>query len=333
MRELRDSDLFVSEINKDNCLFGRVNKVLFSQDPSTVILNKMIFDDINKKIIQNKKEKIVNEMGNAILKGTMILFTTPPDKKIPDALPFVVFKQSGVRRVAANLCSIARPIKNSDGSITYEMGDVDKVFSIMYGAYLALEKFTSETFVTSNLLYDSAVLWAAMFNKPIYDSIGMNNQERNDAFMYFAIKFFVRYIMGYDNDGVSDSLTTKFLKGNKKNDLILFMEDKMNEKQINIYEGIIPFMRTLFNNEITQIRGVRVANITNSINVSFYLQKFVMTFGSNALLALCTYPYFIYVVIAAMSKSKMLKDKAFDRVFSTYTREVNHLLINISKID
>lgn len=329
MRELKDSDLFRNEINKGNSILSKINGILSNAETGTVILNDILFDDIKKKIIDNRREKIVAEMGNAILDYRMVLFTSDPARKLSDAVPFYVYKQDGRRMVAVNLAGVVRPIKMPDNSISYDIGDASKVYSMIYGAYLALDRFTANTEISPGSLYDAAVLWAAMFTKPLYDSLGMTNADRNEAFMYYSMKFFLGYIMGCREEQIN-SIAGKYINNNK-NSLILYMEEKIADKDINIYEGLITFMRTLFNNEITRLSGVRVSNVSGSINVSFYISKFTTVYSSNALLALCTFPYFIYVLISAVGKSKMVKDKSFDRVFSVYNRELNRLLLNVSR--
>lgn len=329
MRELKDSDLFINNINHDNVIFGRINKILSGSEPSTVILNDMLMPDIKRKIIDNRKEKIVSEIGYAIETGKMVLFTTSPDKRLSDMVPFFVYKQNGHKKVAVNLASIVRPIKNPDEYVSYELGDANKVYSIIYGAYLALDKFDSRAIMSPAVLYDAAVIWAEMFNKPLFDAFGMGNKDRNTALMYFSIKFFLGYIMECDKNQIN-SISNKYIDG-KKNDLILYMEEKIEDLNLNMYEGLIPYMKILFNDEITKIRGIRVANVSNTMNVTFYLQKFVSSYSSNALLALCTFPYFIYVIIAAMGKTRMVQDKSFDRIFSNNSREVNELVLKVAK--
>lgn len=333
MRKLVDSDFFRKEIDKNNVLLGNANKIISGLEPDAVILNSILYPEIKKKIIQPRKEKVVLEMGRAIENNQMLLFTVPPEKRLPDAIPFLCYNRNlnGKERpeVAVNVASIVQPVKLPSGEQTYDIGDTTKLFSVMYAGYLAMSRFSPTSIVDPSVLYDSAVLWAAMFNKPIFDSIGLHNPERNDAFMYFGMRFFLGYMMGC-NPGQIDAMCMKFIN-KKKNDQILLMEEQIEDKQINIYEGLITFMTTMFNDEITQIKGIRVTNIENRMNVSYYISRFVNAFGSNAILALCSFPYFIYVVIAAYGKCKMIKDKAFDNVFSKYRRELNRLLVNIVK--
>ena len=331
MRELRDSDMFMTYVNHDNVIFGRIGKILHGMESSLVVLNDQLMDEIQRKIVDNKREKIVSDMGYAIRNYDMILMTMDPDKKLPDMVPFFIAQNPKIGKSYAyvNMASVVRPVKNADGSILYELGDANKAYSILYSAYLSLKKFRKNSILSSTTLYNSAVIWADMFNKPLYDAFGMSNPERNEALMYFSMKFFLRYMMECD-EKTANELAGKYINS-KKNDLILYMEEKIQDLGLDIYQGLIPYMKALFNNEVTQTKGVRVANISNSMNVPYYLQKFTTTYSSNALLALCSYPYFIYTIISAMGKSRMVRDKSFDKIFQIHSKEVNQLLVAITK--
>ena len=331
MIELKDSDLYLKYLNHDNVIYGRMYKIGTGREESLVVLNDILMDDIIKRIINNKKEKTVADMGTAISTGKMLLFTTALDKKMPDMVPFFVGRNrnTGNRFAYVNMTPIVRPIKNADGSILYDLGDANKAYTTLYSAYLAVDRFHAGAELSPKLLKDAAILWAEMFNKPLYDAFGMSNPDRNEALMYFAIRFFLSYIMQCPVQQV-DSISKSYING-KKNDLILFMEEQIERKQYKLNSGLVPYMETIFDNEVSQAKGIRVANISNQMNVSFYLQKFVGTYSSNALLGLCTFPYFVYVIVSAMGKSKMVKDKSFDRIFNQHKSEVNSFLIGISK--
>lgn len=327
MRRLTESDLFSQNIDTGNVMLGKINKILSGAEPSTVILNKYLRDEIKKKIVDKQRTTHNLEMLSAIETGRIVLFTNAPEKRLSDAMPFFVYEQNGMRKVAVNLASTVIPAKSLDGEVEYTLGDsLYKIFGIIHCAYLALDVYTEKAVLTPAELYSSAVLWSEMLVKPIIDAVGLNSRT---SFMYFAMKFFLRYYIG-TNDKQAESVAMKYI--GKKNDMILFMEEQLEAKQMteSIYEGIIPFLKMLFNNEITNIKGIRVANISNSLNVNFYLGKFVSAYGSNTLLSLCAYPYFIYIMFSAFHKTKMLKDKAFDKIFQTNKREINKLMTIIS---
>jgi len=327
MRTLKNSDLFSSEIDGDNSMRGKINKVLTGAEPSTVILNKVLHDEIKKKIVDKQRTPNNLEMLKAIETGRLVLFTTAPEKRISDALPFFVYQQSGIRKVAVNLASTVILTKSLDDDVEYSIGDnLYKIYGIIHCAYLALDIYGDNVVLTPEEMYNSSIIWAEMLVKPIIDAVGLNQRI---PFMYFAIKFFLRYYIETD-ERQAESIAMKYI--GKKNDAILFMEQQLETKEMteSIYEGIIPFLKMLFNNEITNIKGIRVANISNSLNVNFYMSKFVQAYSSNALLSLCAYPYFIYVIFSAFHKTKMVKDKSFDKIFQTNKREVNKLMASIN---
>lgn len=331
MLELKDSDIFKKYINKNNSLFGRINMILV--DPQTIILNEILYPEIKKKIVDKKKDVIAAKMAAAVNNREIMLFITTPDKKLPNLMPFFAYKQNGIRRVALNLTDLVIVRNEPTGEVEYDISNnINKLYALLYASYLSLENIASDTILNPDPLYHSAVLWAEMFNKPVYDIVGQNNIDRRRAFMYFGIRFFLGYYMQCPEQQI-DSLSMRYLNTWKtdKNQFITGMEDRIAEKDINIYEGFTTFCRTLFDNEITLIKGIRVNNLETTINVNFYIQKFIQTYSENALLSLCAYPYFVYTLIAATSKTDLVKHKSFERIFKDNGTIVNKLLTALMK--
>ena len=330
MLTLKDSDLFNSIINKDNVIFGKINLILSDKTgklSGAVILNNILYPDIKRKIVDRQKNPMITKMANAIVNGKMVLFALPPEKNLPDVIPFFTYKKDGVRQVAVNLTSVVYRTKDDADNIIYDLADnVDKVYAILYSAYLALDVFEDNAIMSHDTLYYAAVIWADIFTKPLYASFGMHNNDRNKALKYFAMKFFLGYYMQCSENQI-DELTKKFI--DKKNPLILYMEDKIYEKGYNLYEGFIPFCRILFDAEVTMTKGIRVNNLENTMNVTTYIQSFSSRYHKNALMMLCSFPYFIYVLIAASSKCNIMKDKSFDSIFKDEGTMLSKLLLSI----
>ena len=55
MRKLIDSDLFMKEINKDNMILSRANKIISGLEPGAIVLNQYLYPDIKKKVIQARR--------------------------------------------------------------------------------------------------------------------------------------------------------------------------------------------------------------------------------------------------------------------------------------
>ena len=328
MRKLIDSDIFSQIINKGNRVLGQIPMIL---PPSGVgvMLNEPLHNDIKRKIVDKKRSAIATAILDAIDTGELILIYTPPEHRLSDMIPFIAFKNKGIRRVLVNFSSIVRVTRLNDGTPDYDLGEnVNKAYVLLHSAYLTLEQFTDNAVMSADVVYDSAVLWAEMFNKPLFDVIGLNNTDRREAFMYLGMKFFSVYFMGCSEDQ-AEKTAMKYLK--QKNQMLVDILDNIKAADIDIYAGVQAFLTTLLNDEITSIKGVKVNNMSNAVDISFYIRKFSQTYGSNALLSLCSYPYFIYAITAAMGKCNMVKDKSFERFLKYHQKIANKLVIEVQK--
>lgn len=303
-----------------------------NREPSMVLLNDKLYGDIKKKIVEKKREVTATKILECIANGKLALYAVDKGANdLPDAIPFFVLKntQLGTRFAAVNLTNVVMREKLDDGSISYEIGDnINRLYVILLSAYLAVEKFDPKVSLPSNLMSEAAVLWAEIFNKPLYDAVGLNNKDRKDAYMYFAMKFFLVYFLDCD-EKYAESVAMAYI--GTKSDFLLGMIEKIELKGINIYDGVLSLLNTLINDEITSIRGLKVKTLTGAIDTNFYLNKFTMAYSSNAFLTLCSFPYFVFTVVAAVSKTNIVKDKSFDWVFSHNIKLLNQFIANIKK--
>lgn len=315
MRRLVDSDIFKFQINKGNAVTGRIMNFLKGGVPGSAIINDAVYADLKKKILNRKKDKITNAYMNAIAEQDMILFTVPPEYRIPEFLPFMTFRRDGESKVLVNLSNHVLVTKNDlTNDLEYDITDhVNSINVILRSAYLALTTLAPEEELSPDALYFSAVLWADMFNKPLFDVVGFHDTQKYDAFTYFAMKFFLLYFMDCSEDK-AESLISKCIP--VKNDLVLFMLEQIERKDLHPFNGISDYLRTIFNNEVTSMKGIRINGLDKAMNVSFFLEKFSRIYSSNAFLSICAYPYFVYVLMSATSKCGTVKDKSFDRLFT-----------------
>lgn len=310
-------------------MLGKINMLLSKQIPGAAILNDLIFGDLRKKIQNRHKDRVTNGYMNAIQNYEIILFTVPPEHRIPEFLPFICYKRDGVEEVAVNLSNHIVAIQNDAGQMEYDISDhVNTINILLRSAYLAITSLLPNEGLPTEVLYYSAILWADMFNKPLYNAFGFHDRQKNVAFTYFAMKFFLTYMMECPEKQV-DAIVKRAVPD--KNSIINFMEEKIDALGLRPYDGMVPFLFTLFNNEVTAMKGIKVNGLSAKMNVSFYIQKFSQLYSSNALLALCSYPYFVYVILSATAKCGQVKDKSFDRMFNEKKPMRDRLLVCLDK--
>jgi hypothetical protein len=327
MRMLKESDIY-GLLNKEDILDKEVIQILSGRD--TVVLKSEMQPslDLIKKIY---RENITLKILNAIDKNEIVMFQTSAGNSLPVYMPFVKYfnKATGKETVAVNLTNYLTVRKDKQYDTTEYTIDTKKLYCILLPAYLYLRLFDKQAVLPVDALEISAVLWARMFNQVLNRVIALStNKDKYDAFMYFAIRFFLSYYME-TGEVVIKSITDKYMKG-KDPYMVNLIEAKCNDAGINLYESFQTFTKTLFNNEFTNTKSIRVNNISDALNSQFYLKKFIELYDVSSVFSLSSYPYFLFSIYSGFYWSYINPPRAFEAVIED-PKEMGRLLIALYK--
>ena len=331
MLTFTQSDIYQT-YDKNRAISKRIQNLL-AGDAKSVVLNDKLINDLNI-LIRTHKETTVLKAVNSIKSGEIILVKLDIDSNLPDFLPFIKAKRGGKEFIYVNLTKYVTESRDPDydgktGEIDYKI-DNRKLYALVITAYIYLKHLSSDTALPPSAIQISATIWARMFNKVLIKTHGItSNKERYEAFMYFAMKFFMKYYL-QSPDAVVDSIAMSYIK-NKKSYLIEYMESKIEELNVNPYKSFTTFCHTLFNNEISNIKGIKESNIGEKINVSFYLRKFIDMYGISTLLSLSAYPYFLFVIVSSYNMSSISNDRALEDIVAYDKKEIPKLLTALYK--
>lgn len=337
MRQLNESDIFRTNQRQANDLNTKIRLVLNNSAEDTVILNRKLNSQL-ATLRATFKESIVRKVCDAVDNGEIILYCTSPTYMLPTCMPFYKYNKSGKIKVNVDLTNFIRVDTNAEtGEKMYSI-EVKKFYVLLVSAYLYLRIFEKKTVLPPAVAETSATIWAKMFCKVLANEVGLaTNVERYDAFMYFAVKFFCRYYLE-SPEAVANNIAMSVLKKRARRDinpiagndirtpLIHYIENQIEERNINIYESLNTFLTTMFNFEITGIRHSRISEKGKSLTVTYFINKFVKTYDFAALYALGAYPYFIYVILGVFNNAFMFNDRILEDIISTNSREVPGLL-------
>lgn len=334
MLKITDSDIFQLQ-DSAGVLTNKISAVLkkgmsgFTGN-DIIILNNLMADSLqNMKRMYN--DPIILNILAAINDGTMVLAKFSIEYNIPKCMPFVRYiGQDKKEKVLVNLTHFVEVKKTSFDDDIYTMS-AQRLYPILVCAYLALKTFNDTYILPAKALAPSAYIWAAMFNKVLCRTIALGtNKDRYDAFMYLAMKFFCLHIAQVPEKVAEDVARGYLLKRGRK-DLPMLEEIllKINERGIAMFSDFQTFCRALFNNEITNLR-VNAQRAVSEINITYFLNRFVDQYKYEALFALGTYPYFLYAIMNAAFKTRIVNDQAFqdiinDKDYSAY-QIINALL-------
>ena len=324
MLNVTDSDIF--KLQNDTGIFTKkieaiLKKAMTGQVGKTddiIILNTILEDSLrNMQRLYN--EPILIEILNAVREGRIILVSLSADYNIPKCMPFVRYKATNGNKVLVNLTPYLERKKDSMGNTVYSVS-AQKLYPIMLCAHLSLTRFVGNYALPAKALHSSAYMWASMFNQVLSKTVALGtNKERYDAFMYFAMKFFCIYYMETPEQ-VAEDVGRAYLvkKGRKEFPMLDAMLQSINQLGYKPFESFGSLCKTLFDNRVSNLRGIfsLSSSSTKEVNEAYFLNKFVDQFSYTALFSLAAYPYFLFTILNATMKTRIVNDLSLQEIIT-----------------
>lgn len=328
MRLLQNSDIYKEYIDKGDNISAKIFRIIGGQSGSVILNDKLKkeFETLQRVY----KEQVVLSFIKAIKDGNIILIKSNSDNNLPTCLPFVKFKKGGETKLVINLTNYLSEKKDSDtGDITYSI-DIKQLYVLCLSGYIYYKLLDENVSLSPLIIQISSTIWSRMFNKVLIKTIGLNtNKERYEAFMYFGMRFFMKYYLDCP-DVIVNNISETYLK-NGKTYLINYMESKIKDLNLNLYESFESFCHILFNNEVSNIKGIKVNNVEDVMNRHFYMKRFIDMYGFASLLSLSSFPYFLFTIISSFNWSKICNDRSMEDVVFYDNKEIPKLLTAVYK--
>lgn len=307
MRSYTDSDMF-NIMNNGNSIYSTLSAAVKSIDESCII-NKKIQDSLDATA-RAYRETIVLKAIDAIKSFKIIVVAMPIDKRFPVNMPYVKTKRKGEDCVIVDMSKYATVKRDDDGNVLEASCDVTKLYAVMIPAYIALTVLNSSTVISSETTKWLSYLWAKMFNEILTkERAFVGNSERYEAFMYFAMRFFMRYYLETP-EAIVDKISGEFIK-NTKSKYIAMIESTLKQKGIDLYANWTSFAYNMFSDEITNIRSITNIEMTTEQYFKLFCQKLGR---DGSYLALWSADFFFYCLFVTYNKAYILNDRAWDNV-------------------
>lgn len=324
MRAYSNSDIFI-KMNSGNAIYNQLSNAVKSIDDNCVLNTKIseYLDNLQRAY----KETIVLKAIDSIKKFEIILVAMPIDKRFPANIPYIKTKRHGKDCVIIDMSKYVVINRDENGTIVEAKCDIPKLYNMLIPAYIALNVLNDQTVISTETTKWMAYLWAVLFNRVLKSQrIFVGNAERYEAFMYFAMRFFMIYYLETPI-AIVDKISGEFIN-NTKSKYILMIESNLNQKQVNLYQDWSTFAYHMFSNEITNIRS-----ITNvEMNAQEYLRLYSSYMGRDgAYLALWSADYFFYCLFVTYSKAYILNDRAWDVVINDNPKIMPRILSGLYK--
>jgi len=263
-------------------------------------------------------DAITTKAMEAIDAGTLkIVAARNPRHCMPSYMPFIKYKMGDMSYVAIDVTKwvVLKPIKGNEDQYDVTV-DIKKLYCFIISGYLYQAKFDRDTQINAKLAKSCAITWAKLFCKVLEMKVGLaTNRDRHDAFMYFAMMFFLVNIIDYNKES-AENLAKSYFRSGTVSPTVRFIETTVEDKNINLYESFEIFCTTLFNPEITGLRSLRLKGTNNVINVEYYVSQYITLYHTTSAFSLAAFPYFIWMVISACNWAYLFNDKTIEAIAS-----------------
>lgn len=256
------------------------------------------------------RDILTTKACKALTNGDIILVYGDPAKMLPPFMPFIKTIKNGKEVVICDLSMTSFSARQNKvtGETQYSM-DIRQLNSIIVAAYIFLN-LKKNSIIPPDIIQTMAIAWARMFTKVLNQAIGLNtNPDRYNAFMYFAMKFFMIYLLDIEEKR-ADIFVTEMSKDGKST-YVRQMEEAIVTRGLTPYKSFEDFCNTLFNQEIS---GIGSGRTMGDLNAASYLKVFTRIYGLNSIFALAAFPYFMYVYISVNNANRGFNRRVFEDV-------------------
>lgn len=301
------SYIYESIINKNGSVSEKIRRAI-SSSSEDYIINDELLKSVSD-MVRFYKDPIIVNAAKAISERRILLMVLPVELALPGCIPFVKYSIKGQgERVFIDLSKYI--INRKIGDISELSIDLKKLYALTYSAYVTLELIGPTTIPSGDMSKWSAYLWSKMFCKVLNQSIGLSaDVDRYDAFMYYCIKFFSLHILELPvpiTDQLAEGMTPNF----KDNFIIKNMQNVIAERNYPVFASIADFCRVMFTDEVSNMKGIKIANVQDKMNIAEYFKKFMTMYGPASVMSLGAYPYFLFVAVSAYVQSMIVNDRS-----------------------
>ena len=322
------SDIF-AYFEKSGAGMKKRMQTIVTQPSATEIINDRLEEPLTI-FAHTFKEPIAMRAVTAVRQGKLVLFIPKQDVAPPECLPFFRYTKGGESKVAVNMMNVVDVAPGgSTGELYYSVSDMRKFYSVLVAAYINLVIPEPSDYPVKAMEF-GALMWAKMFCKILNTTIGLaTSRDRYAAFFHYAVRFFLTYYIGALAATV-DAIAKATLKGNDANPYVMAIAEYLDsdpKQAAKFYGSFTGFCEILFDNQVTNLKAARMnlANPNETLNVSFYLKRYIDSYYQSSVLALASVHYFTWMLICTQKRAFMMNVKMLSNVFDLNTEMTRYL--------
>lgn len=282
-----------------------------------------------EEIRKTRSGKLTELALNDVMNGNIILFSAKDrSANMPSYMPFIKYKASAGSKIAVDLTTHVRLTTTDKG----EVADIEsnKLYAFIISAYLYLHTFEKDTVLPNKLAKASAIMWGKLFCKILEAKVALaTNKERHEAFMYYAMMFFLINIVEY-NPVISKEMVKSYFRAGMTNSIIANVDNYVETYEIDLYESFETFCKVMFDPNVTGIRTMRLKKSNDIITLEFFMRQYITMYNKTSVLSLASFQYFVWMIISAKVGCFIFNDRVLKPIVDS--NEYNVMMTEIYKM-
>jgi len=280
-KTLQDTFIY-RNLNQSGAVTNNIAKIL--QNGTVLKKNNLeeAFMIINKNFKFPLKYKVLNEVET----GDIMLMYSPDGAKIPSCMPFFLTKNAADKVVAVVVVDVYGTMNKENGNVNI---DPKKLYTMIESAYLAkLCYHYSKQIATRNVIItNGSAVYSNMFVRVLNKKYALNvDKSKMHKVLFLASKFYLINMLGLtDSEMVTNYALKNCVNGNP---FVL--------KEIN--DMMVPEDFTDFSTFVKALTKEGMNLGLKDLTVRSYMEAYIHMYDAAALLALESFPYFLYNVLS-----------------------------------
>lgn len=305
-------DTFVyRNLNKNDAISNNVGKIL----QSGTVLNKSNLEEAFVIINKNFKFPLKYNILKDVEEGGMVLIYSPENTKVPTCMPFLLTMNNN--KIIAIVMVDIYGTMSKEGNINI---DPKKLYCIMESAYLAKVCITYQNQICTRnvIISNGSAVYSNMFTRILNKKYALNTDKNKlQKVLLLTSKFYLINLLGLTD---SDMLFNYAIKNCVNGNPYLLKEANEALKDED-YKDLSTFIAALTKPELNLAMG--------DLTVRGYLEQYINMYDASALLALESFPYFLYNILSVTNGAYINNQYILEDIVDVNGAKIYAELMNI----
>lgn len=266
-----------------------MNTKLLKAIKSGTALPPSAIEDQCNQARRTRISPLADEVINAVEKGEIILLHLPETEMITKSIPFIVMKTGAAIKAFVFVDTYGK-VKDDPINIGQSILDVEmkSIYALLESAFVAMtyQQYPAKLTRNAGLMKICLEIYTTMAMRLLNKQFSLTIEpDMYNRVAFCMSKFFLNSVWELSNTELSTKYAISPLLNPDKMELEALGRE-YDAADIDSIEDVLEFI-------------TKLSPRFSTLNIRYYMEQFINTYHSGAVLAMDTLPYFLFVVMSA----------------------------------